>query len=136
MHLAGLVWAIGVLALLLAALVSVRRIRRRVRASIGLQKGVRLCDAIDTPFLLGLFRPTVYLPSQLSQQERDVVLAHGKDIAESDGTRFCAAGEGIVDFPYFIKRLRDVNYQGVMMLHGIDREDKMPACRALVESFM
>lgn len=76
MHLAGLVWAIGVLALLLLALVSVRRIRRRVQASIELQKGVRLCDAIDTPFLLGLFRPTVYLPSQLSQRERDVVLAH------------------------------------------------------------
>ena len=67
---------------------------------------------------------------------RDVVLAHGKDIAESDGIRFCAAGEGIVDFPYFIKRLRGVGYRGVMMLHGIDREDKMPACRALVESFM
>ena len=76
MHLAGLVWAIGVLALLLLALVSVWNLRRRVQASIGLQKGVRLCDAIDTPFLLGLFRPTVYLPSQLSQQERDVVLAH------------------------------------------------------------
>ena len=76
MHLAGLVWAIGVLALLLAALVSVWKLRRRVQASIELTKGVRLCDAIDTPFLLGLFRPTVYLPSQLSQQERDVVLAH------------------------------------------------------------
>ena len=76
MHLAGIVWAIGVLALLLLALVSVRRIRRRVWASIELTKGVRLCDAIDTPFLLGLFRPTVYLPSQLSQRERDVVLAH------------------------------------------------------------
>ena len=75
-HLAGLVWAIGVLALLLLALVSVWKLRRSVQASIGLQKGVRLCDAIDTPFLLGLFRPTVYLPSQLSQQERDVVLAH------------------------------------------------------------
>ena len=75
-HLAGLVWAIGVLALLLLALVSVWKLRRRVQASIELQKGVRLCDAIDTPFLLGLFRPTVYLPSQLSQQERDVVLAH------------------------------------------------------------
>lgn len=76
MHLAGLVWAIGVLALPLAALVSVWKLRRRVQASIELTKGVRLCDAIDTPFLLGLFRPTVYLPSQLSQQERDVVLAH------------------------------------------------------------
>lgn len=76
MHLAGIVWAVGVLALLLAALVSVWKLRRRVQASIELTKGVRLCDAIDTPFLLGLFRPTVYLPSQLSQQERDVVLAH------------------------------------------------------------
>lgn len=76
MHLAGLVWAIGVLALLLAALVSIWKLRRRVQASIELTKGVRLCDAIDTPFLLGLFRPTVYLPSQLSQRERDVVLAH------------------------------------------------------------
>ena len=76
MHLAGIVWAVGVLALLLAALVSVWKLRRRVQASIELTKGVRLCDAIDTPFLLGLFRPTVYLPSQLSQRERDVVLAH------------------------------------------------------------
>ena len=76
MHLAGLVWAVGVLALLLAALVSVWKLRRRVQASIELTKGVRLCDAIDTPFLLGLFRPTVYLPSQLSQRERDVVLTH------------------------------------------------------------
>ena len=76
MHLAGVVWAVGVLALLLAALVSVWKLRRRVQASIELTKGVRLCDAIDTPFLLGLFRPTVYLPSQLSQRERDVVLAH------------------------------------------------------------
>lgn len=76
MHFAGIVWAVGVLALLLAALVSVWKLRRRVQASIELTKGVRLCDAIDTPFLLGLFRPTVYLPSQLSQRERDVVLAH------------------------------------------------------------
>ena len=41
MHLAGIVWAIGVLALLLAALVSVWKLRRRVQASIELTKGVR-----------------------------------------------------------------------------------------------
>lgn len=76
MHLAGIVWAAGVLALLIAALVSVAKLRRRVRASIELQKGVRICDAIDTPFLLGLFRPTVYLPSDLPQEERAYVLAH------------------------------------------------------------
>lgn len=98
MHFAGIVWAVGVLALLLAALVSVWKLRRRVQASIELTKGVRLCDAIDTPFLLGLFRPTVYLPSQLSQQERDVVLRmkrHIKRTATASGsslaTAFCAS---------------------------------------------
>lgn len=67
---------------------------------------------------------------------QDVVLAHGKDIAESEGIRFCAAGEGIVDFPYFIERLHRENYQGVMMLHGIDSEDKMSACRARVAALL
>lgn len=65
-----------------------------------------------------------------------VVLAHGKDIAESDGIRFCAAGEGIVDFPYFVERLHEVHYQGVMMLHGIDSEEKMPACRAQIQALL
>ena len=65
---------------------------------------------------------------------KEVVLAHGKDIAEGGGIRFCAAGEGIVDFPYFAERLKSVHYGGVMMLHGIDCEDKMAACRRLVEA--
>lgn len=30
---------------------------------------------------------------------RDVVLAHGKDIAESDGIQFCGTDLGMVDFP-------------------------------------
>ncbi|MEI6579152.1 MAG: sugar phosphate isomerase/epimerase family protein [Eubacteriales bacterium] len=58
---------------------------------------------------------------------RDVVIAHGKDIKESNGIEFCGTGEGIVDFEYFAELLRDYGYKGVMFLHGIYEENKLPA---------
>lgn len=76
MHIAGGIWALGVLVLLVLAFVSFWKVRRRVGASIEYSPGVRLCDGIDTPFLLGLFRPAIYLPSGLPEDEREYVLAH------------------------------------------------------------
>ena len=76
MHIAGVIWAAGVLVLLVMALLSFLKVRRRVGASIECSPGVRLCDGIDTPFLLGLVRPTIYLPSGLSEEEQKYVLAH------------------------------------------------------------
>lgn len=58
---------------------------------------------------------------------RDVVIAHGKDIKDSDGIEFCGSGEGIVDFGYFAELLREYGYKGDMFLHGIDDESKLPA---------
>ena len=66
----------------------------------------------------------------------DVVLAHGKDILEGPELTFCAAGEGIVDFPYFAARLKALDYGGVMMLHGIGSEEKMPGCLRFVRSLV
>jgi len=55
----------------------------------------------------------------------DIVVAHGKDISSSDGIKFCAAGEGIVDYKLFVELLRKHNYQGDMFMHSIYDEDKM-----------
>jgi len=55
----------------------------------------------------------------------DVILAHGKDISESDGVKFCPTGEGIVDYTQFIQLLNKYNYKGDMILHGIFDENKM-----------
>jgi sugar phosphate isomerase/epimerase len=57
---------------------------------------------------------------------RDTVIAHGKDIKDSDGIRFCGTGEGIVDFNYFAELLREFGYEGDMFLHGIYDEGKLP----------
>lgn len=52
----------------------------------------------------------------------DIALAHGKDIRESEGIDFCPAGEGIVDFPFFLQNLARVGYRGDMVLHGAYEE--------------
>ena len=53
-YLAGWVWLIGLAAMLLYALVSYLRLRRRVSASIPLRENVYVCDDIASPFILGI----------------------------------------------------------------------------------
>ncbi len=72
----SLVWMAGMGILLVYSSVSYGRLRRKTAASLVLEEGVFLCDYIDTPFLLGVFRPGIYLPSDLTVEDRDYVLAH------------------------------------------------------------
>ena len=69
-------WLLGMAAMALWALISCLRIRRQVRESVPLEPGIFLCDRIDSPFLFGLFRPNIYLPSGLDESIRGHVLAH------------------------------------------------------------
>lgn len=69
-------WLAGVAAMLGYALVSYLRLRRRVAASIPLCGNVFRCDGVDSPFILGVFRPRVYVPSGLDGAQLDHVLAH------------------------------------------------------------
>lgn len=69
-------WAVGVAGMLVYLLVSFLTVRRSVRVFLDTEPGVRQCDTIDTPFILGIFRPVIYLPSALSPESRDFVLAH------------------------------------------------------------
>ena len=69
-------WLLGTLGMLGYALGSFLRLRRRLRESIRLEKRVWLSDRIDTPFLLGLFRPRIYLPANLEETLREPALRH------------------------------------------------------------
>ena len=59
---------------------------------------------------------------------KEVILAHGKDIADTQGISFCATGQGIVDYDYFIESLKQYHYKGDIILHGIYDETKMSSC--------
>lgn len=68
-------WMLGAAAMLLWALVSWLRLRKRVREAVRLEENVYECE-IASPFVLGLFRPRICLPFSLENGERELVLAH------------------------------------------------------------
>ena len=63
-------------ALLLYGLASTLRLRYRVREGMCLRENIWLCDAVTSPFLLGILRPRIYLPSGMDERQMDYVLAH------------------------------------------------------------
>ncbi|MBR5095223.1 MAG: M56 family metallopeptidase [Oscillospiraceae bacterium] len=71
-----LVYLLGLAAMLLYAVVSTLALRKRVSASLRQRGDIRICDELASPFILGIVRPTVYLPSSLSEEEQRYVLAH------------------------------------------------------------
>lgn len=70
------IWAIGAAGMLLYALVSFLLIYRRVATAIPVEKNIKRSEFIDTPFVLGLVRPVIYLPACMASEDTPYVIAH------------------------------------------------------------
>lgn len=70
------IWCCGMALMVLYALVSYLRLKRRVTVSMRLRENIFLCDSIPSPFILGVIRPRIYLPSALTAEQSGFVLAH------------------------------------------------------------
>ncbi|MBR6537955.1 MAG: hypothetical protein IKT67_12230 [Lachnospiraceae bacterium] len=75
---AAIVWLVGIGIMLLYTAVSYISVYRRVKESAPLKDKVRVCDRIDSPFILGMLRPRIYLPSDISITDREYVISHEK----------------------------------------------------------
>ena len=71
-------WLLGMLAMGIWAAVSCWRVRRQLRERIVLEGNVYLCDRVESPFIFGLLKPMICLPSNLDEQTRNHVIAHEK----------------------------------------------------------
>lgn len=69
-------WLSGVAVLGLSGLGQYLRLRKKLVEAVPLERGLYWADQIDTPFVLGVFRPKIYLPSNLPAQELPYILAH------------------------------------------------------------
>ena len=70
------VWLGGMAALLIYSTVSLIRLKRKLVGAILFRDNIYLADHIDSPFVMGLIRPKIYLPSSLSEKERDYIILH------------------------------------------------------------
>jgi len=75
---AGSIWLCGMVILLVFALGSMVRLSLLVRESVRYKGNVYLCDAVKSPFILGIIRPRIYLPSSLNEAEMEYIIAHEK----------------------------------------------------------
>lgn len=73
---AGSVWLSGMVVLLIFALVSMIKLRLRVREAVRYKENIYICDAVKSPFILGIIKPRIYLSSALSEEEMDYIIAH------------------------------------------------------------
>ncbi len=96
------------------------------------QRARKYLDAINSPRLkIIMDGANLFLPSQVSDMHhvlkeafqllgKDIVLAHAKDL-QAD-VSFVAAGQGVLDFTYYIQLLKEYGYTGPLIMHGLDVE--------------
>ena len=70
------IWILGMALMLLYLLISYCVLLKKVRVCIRIDNTVRLCDHIESPFILGIIQPRIYLPSNLDPVTTGHVLAH------------------------------------------------------------
>lgn len=72
----GLVWLLGAAVLLIGALVAYLRVKGQVATAVKFAHNVYECGAFRSPFVLGFFRPKIYIPFGLEPRQREHVLCH------------------------------------------------------------
>ena len=73
---AAWVWLAGVLGMAGYSIFALLRLRRRLVGSLRLRDNIYLADHISTPFVLGLVRSRIYLPSTLTEGEMGYIIRH------------------------------------------------------------
>ncbi|MBE6724373.1 MAG: hypothetical protein E7576_04100 [Ruminococcaceae bacterium] len=76
LRIGSVLWICGAALLVLWAIVSFVRLARRMRTATLLEEGVYQAEGIRSPFLMGLFRPRIYVPYGLEPDTLGYVLCH------------------------------------------------------------
>lgn len=70
------IWALGACAMGLYMLIVYLRLKRHVREAVRVDYNVFTCANLQNAFLLGYFRPRIYLPAGMEPREMDMVITH------------------------------------------------------------
>ncbi len=71
-------WAIGVVIMSVISILNCNKIKKTLVGAVNIGANVYKADHIITPFVLGIFKPKIYLPSSLPNNETEFVLLHEK----------------------------------------------------------
>lgn len=72
------VWVLGIIVMVIYTLFSYLMLHLKTREGVEKEKGIWLCDRIDTPFILGIIRPRIFLPTSMKAEDMEYVISHEK----------------------------------------------------------
>ena len=70
------IWLAGVLLMLTYLTASFLALRRKMAEATRLRENIWQCEQVDSPFVLGFFKPRIYLPYSLTGENTAHVIAH------------------------------------------------------------
>ena len=73
---AAIFWLMGAMVMLLYTGISYLILRRKLRMAVIVQDNIFQCEAVQSPFVLGILNPKIYLPYTLDGQDLNHVVAH------------------------------------------------------------
>ena len=74
----SIIWLTGIVLLIVYTLISYGILHRKVRTAIPMGERVYQSEHIGTPFVLGIFRPRIYLSFAMDPADQELVIAHEK----------------------------------------------------------
>lgn len=96
-----IVWSMGVLIFFGYTVVSFLRLKKRVAVSVRKTGNVWLCDAINSPFVLGFVKPRIYVPTNVEEEPLTYVVAHEKAHLQWHDHIWKLVGVGILAIHWF-----------------------------------
>ena len=77
-YIASIIWIVGMAIMLLYTAISYLRIVKKVKEATPLKENIWICDNISTPFILGVVKPRIFIPSSTNDEDLKFVIAHEK----------------------------------------------------------
>ncbi len=75
---ASIIWLTGIAVMLIYSVISYFYLKHKVSASVIEASNIYYCDAVKSPFILGIIKPKIYLPSDIQNDSYEYVIAHEK----------------------------------------------------------
>lgn len=73
---AAVIWIVGMAVMFAYSLSSYLWLRHKVKVSLCYRDNIYFCDGIATPFVFGVIKPRIYLPSGMEDNQMECVIAH------------------------------------------------------------
>ena len=78
LEIASILWMVGCICIIGYGILTYLRFNNRVKTATKLEGNIYETDQINTAFVLGIIKPIIYIPTNLSDQELDYIIEHEK----------------------------------------------------------